>query len=84
MTVEQNIENSSGHRSTRRVSDKILIAFNFACDQRDVDIAWDLLKVLEFMAARMPTSPTADNRRTTETLFAAYARLWQLLHPEAP
>ena len=32
---------------TKRLSDKILVAFHLACDQRDIDIASELLHVLD-------------------------------------
>ena len=69
-------------RYTRRLSDKILIAFHQACDQRDIDVARELLDVLEFMATRKPNLPTGADRRSRETLVAAHERLWQLRHPE--
>jgi hypothetical protein len=34
-------------RHTRRLSDKILIAFHLACDQADFEVAERLLKVVE-------------------------------------
>jgi hypothetical protein len=83
MTVEQNPGGNSRHQSKRRVSDTILRAFHDACDQRDIETAWDLLNVLEFMAMRLPNRPTAKDRRAKETLLGAYARLWLVLHPEA-
>jgi hypothetical protein len=38
-------------RYSRRLSDKILIAFHQACDQRDFEVAERLLKVLDSMIA---------------------------------
>ena len=69
-------------RYTRRLSDKVLIAFHNACDQRDFEVAEQLLHVLEIMLKRRPL--TLDNRRARdrETLVAAYERLWQLRHPD--
>jgi hypothetical protein len=66
-------------RYTRRLSDKILIAFHQACDQDDIEVARCLLRVLECMAKRPP--PSTD-RRLKETLTAALERLWHLQHPE--
>jgi hypothetical protein len=67
---------------TRRLTDKILIAFQHACDQGDIKVAGALLDVLEFMSARRPNLPTGGERRAKETLVAAHERLWQLRHPE--
>jgi hypothetical protein len=70
-------------RYTRRLSDKILIAFHQACDQDDMVVARELLDVLEFMATRKPNLPAGTDRRSKETLVAAHERIWQLRHPEA-
>jgi len=69
-------------RYTRRLSDKVLIAFHHACDQHDFEVAEQLLHVLEMMVKRRPL--TLDNRRARdrETLVAAYERLWQLQHSD--
>ena len=64
---------------TRRLSDKILIAFHHACDQGDFEVAEQLLQVLEMMLKRQSLTRRARNR---ETLVAAYERLWQLRHPD--
>jgi len=66
-------------RYTRRLSDKILIAFHQACDQDDIEVARYLLGVLESMAKR---PPPGNDRRVKETLTAALERLWHLQHPE--
>jgi hypothetical protein len=41
-------------RYTRRLSDKILIAFHHACDQADFEVAEQLLHILEMMLTRRP------------------------------
>jgi len=69
-------------RYTRRLSDKILTAFHHACDQRDVEVAWELLNVLEAMAKRMPILPDGRDRRAKESLVAAHERLWYIRHSE--
>jgi hypothetical protein len=69
-------------RYSRRLSDKILIAFHHACDQADYDVAEQLLRVLEGMLTRRPVNPDSNRRRSLETLVAAYERLWYLRHPE--
>jgi len=67
-------------RYSRRLSDKILIAFHHACDQADFDIADQLLQVLESMLTRRPVSPDGNRRRSMESLVAAHERLWHLRH----
>ena len=69
-------------RYSRRLSDKILIAFHHACDQSDYEVAEQLLRVLEFMLARPVASPDSNRRRTIESLVAAHERLWLLRHPD--
>jgi hypothetical protein len=72
---------SPAPRYTKRLSDKILMAFHQACDQQDTEVALDLLTVLEFMAMRH-RAPRADrDRRARESLVAAHERLWQIRHP---
>jgi hypothetical protein len=69
-------------RYTRRLSDKILIAFHNACDQGDIEVAAALLDVLEFMTKRDFRFSGRSDRRSTESLIAAHERLWQLRHPQ--
>ena len=69
-------------RYTRRLSDHVLIAFHHACDQGDIEVARCLLEVLEFMVRRPPRGPSGGERRTKESLVAAYERLWHMRHPE--
>jgi len=67
-------------RYTRRLSDKILVAFHQACDQADFEVAEHLLRVLELMLARRPPSLDQQRRRNMEGLVAAHERLWYLRH----
>jgi hypothetical protein len=69
-------------RYTRRLSDKILIAFHQACDQRDLEVAERLLQVLEMMLARRPLTPAGNKRRNMDALVMAHERLWHLRHPD--
>lgn len=71
-------------RYSRRLSDKILIAFHQACDQGDLEVAEQLLHVLEMMLSRRPLSPDGSRRRNIESLVAAHERLWHLRHPALP
>jgi len=68
-------------RYTRRLSDKILIAFHHACDQGDLEVGEQLLHVLEMMLTRRPLTPDGNRRRNMEGLVAAHQRLWHLQHP---
>src|ERR1700746_1747947 len=68
-------------RYSRRLSDKVLIAFHHACDQADFDVADQLLQVLENMVSRRPLPPDGSRRRNMESLVAAHERLWHLKHP---
>ncbi|MCS6932533.1 MAG: hypothetical protein NZM27_10015 [Acetobacteraceae bacterium] len=70
-------------RYTRRLSDKILIAFHQACDQRELEVAEQLLRILDEMLTRRPTTPDVNRRRHIESLVAAHERLWLLRHPES-
>ena len=65
---------------TRRLSDKILIAFHQACDQEDLEVAQHLLRIVELMVARRPSLPDHQRRRRMESLVASYERLWYLKH----
>ncbi|MDA8049215.1 MAG: hypothetical protein M0002_04280 [Rhodospirillales bacterium] len=67
-------------RYTRRLSDKILVAFHQACDQGDLEVAGHLLRVLELMLTRRPPTPDQQRRRNMEGLVAAHERLWNLRH----
>ncbi len=70
-------------RQTRRLSDKILIAFHHACDQEDFEVAEELLRLLELMLTRRPVQPDVNRRKNMESLIAAHERLWLLRHPDA-
>ena len=83
--VEREPVSSSGPtRYTRRLSDKILIAFHHACDQSDFEVAEQLLHILEMMLTRRPLTPDGTRRRNMESLVAAHERLWHLRHPDPP
>ncbi|WP_298285397.1 hypothetical protein [Acidocella sp.] len=73
---------SAPPRYSRRLSDKILIAFHHACDQGDYEIAEQLLRILETMLTRRTVPPDANRRKSIESLVAAHERLWHLRHPE--
>jgi hypothetical protein len=69
-------------RYTKRLSDRIIIAFHHACDLRDIETAWDLLHLLELMLKRSPRLPDGENRRVRKSLVAAHERLWHIQHPD--
>ena len=62
----------------RRLSDKLLVAFHQACDQADIEVAEQLLGILEIVTRRYSAN---HDRRERESLVAAYKRLWLLRHP---
>lgn len=69
-------------RHSRRLSDKVLIAFHHACDQGDFESAEQLLRVLEDILRRRSMAPDQNRRRSMDTLVAAHERLWYLRHPQ--
>jgi hypothetical protein len=69
-------------RYTRRLSDKILIAFHQACDQADLEVAEQLLRILELMRTRVPFAAGESRRKNMDSLVAAHERLWHLRHPQ--
>lgn len=69
-------------RHTRRLPDKVLVAFHHACDTSDLEVAEHLLRVLELMLTRRPAPADGNRRRSMESLVAAHERLWHLRHPE--
>jgi hypothetical protein len=66
---------------SRRLTDKILMAFHHACDQGEFEIATKLLRILETILKRRPTISGQTERRSRETFVAAHERLWRLRHP---
>jgi hypothetical protein len=67
-------------RHSRRLEDKLLIAFHHACDVSDVEVASHVLRILELMLGRRPVPPDANRRRNIESVVAAHERLWHLRH----
>ena len=70
-------------RHSRRLSDKILVAFHHACDTADLEITEQLLILLETMLTRRTPLPNVNRRRNMESLVAAHERLWHLRHAHA-
>lgn len=63
---------------TRRLSDKILFAFNQACDQGYFDVAEVLIRALELALTRQGGYGKTDNRQNLQAVTDAYARLQTL------
>jgi hypothetical protein len=70
-------------KSPRTLFDEILVLFHRACDQRDIEIAFELLTVLDLMAMREPYLADGKIRRNGYHLVAAHQRLWEIQHPPA-
>ena len=79
--ISREVSAPAAPRHSRRLSDKILIAFHHACDQGDFEVAEQLLTVLENMLRARPVAADANRRRSLDSLVAAYERLWYLRHP---
>jgi hypothetical protein len=62
----------------RRLSDKILAAFNQACEQRDLDVADLLVQALDLTLTREAQAGLLDKRRELGPVVEAYARLKSL------
>ena len=69
-------------RQNRRLPERILVAAHQACDLGDLDVAAQLLSILETVVgqARGPADP--GRRRVMESLIAAHQRLWHLRHAD--
>lgn len=83
MLLDKDAPGRAPQRYTRRLSDKILIAFHSACDQADYEVAERLLHILEMMLNRRPMPADSNRRKNMGSLVAAYERLWHLKHPNA-
>lgn len=66
----------------RRLSDKLLVAFHQACDHGELQIAAELLRILESVVDRPAPHVVRNRRQMVESLVAAHHRLWELRHPE--
>jgi hypothetical protein len=63
---------------TRRLSDKILFAFNQACDQGYFDVAEVLIRALELALTRQGGFGNTDHRQNMQAVTDAYSRLQTL------
>ncbi|GAC1345881.1 MAG: hypothetical protein NVSMB18_26550 [Acetobacteraceae bacterium] len=71
---------SPARRHTRRLEDKLLVAFHHACDVNDLEIAAHILNTLELMLGRRPVAGDSFRRRAMESFVAAHERMWHIRH----
>ncbi len=67
----------------RRLSDKLLIAFDQACAVGELAVAHELLCSLEGLFSRPSRYADQDRRKNLESLVEAHERLWTLRHKAA-
>jgi hypothetical protein len=63
----------------RRRGDAILLAFNYACDHDDLEVAAQLLIIYESVVTRSPLTMNEYRRGEFDSLISAHGRLWTLL-----
>ena len=66
----------------RRLSDKILDAFNQACERHELEVAELLVKALETTLTRTGGKGNVDQRHELGPVVEAYAKLQRLRHAE--
>jgi RecA-family ATPase len=71
-------EDLSGRRM-RRLGEKVLRAFDQACEHRDIDAAWRLLTLYEAIATRQPITLRSGRRQELNALIQAHRMLWTLI-----
>ncbi len=67
----------------RRLSDKLLIAFDQACAIGELTVAHELLCSLEGLFSRPSQYAEQDRRKNFESLVEAHERLWTLRNKAA-
>ena len=65
-------------RQNRRLPERILVAAHQACDLGDLDVASQLLSILEIVVGQGRGAVDPARRRVMESLIAAHQRLWHL------
>lgn len=65
-------------RGNRRLSDKILDAFDMACTQNDLEVADGLYKTLELVLTRIGGATVIDRRSNIAFIHDAAAKLQKL------
>jgi hypothetical protein len=66
------------HTAPRRLSDKIVEAFEQACDRGETQVAEHLLRALESALTNHGGPATTEKRHDVEPLTSAYTRLEEL------
>ena len=66
-------------RRPRSVLDELLIAFHFACDIKEFDVARRLISIAEGSAV-LTESVGLDKQKAVFSVIAAHERLWALSH----
>jgi hypothetical protein len=66
----------------RRLSDKILAAFNQACEQKQVETAEHLLRALELSLTRYGGQNNSDKRAQLGPVVEAFGKLEALRHTQ--
>lgn len=69
-------------RHARLLSDKLFVTFHHACDTEELEVAEQILNILEVTLIKPRTTYQGGRRRNIEGLVAAFERLWHLRHPE--
>jgi hypothetical protein len=64
----------------RRLSDKILSAFDHACERGELDVAEMLVRALELTLTRTGGKGSVDQRVELGPVVETYARLKQMRH----
>lgn len=60
---------------SRRLSDKIFLAFNDACDQRRLDVAELLLQALELSQVTTAQNSGVERRQSTDSMETAQEQI---------
>lgn len=69
-------------RQNRRLPERILVAAHQACDLGDLDVATQLLSILETVVSQTKGPVDPGRRRVMESLIAAYQRIWHLRYSD--
>ena len=65
-------------RKRRKLASDILHAFHFACDTKDLEVAEQLLQVLEDLLIKRVSERSTNRTSELAPLVAAHERLWSL------
>ena len=73
------IETSAARIGGRRQTDAILLAFNYAFDRQDWDVATQLAIEYEKLGCQLPPSGRIGRRGQSDTVTSPLGRLWAML-----